>query len=222
VSQSIASLGGALLLASSSLVWAASPSELILLQKLEALERQVQSLNSQLDQQARALRDFKQEQSGHNAATDARLDELSADKPAQIAPVNPATPSKPALTQGSEREDYQSAFNQLMKGEAATAQAGFQAFITAYPKSPLLSNAYYWLGEAYLAQKNPQEAVKSFDQAIAQDPSNPKARDALLKKGYALLDLGQKSEAKTIFEKVVADYPDSSAARLARQKLGSL
>jgi len=206
-------------------VMAQAPGDLILLQKIEALEKQVQQLSNQLDTQARELRDFKQEQQGRNVSYDTQFEQLakgSASSSRALETTQAPKEDRGSTSQTSEREAYQEALNRLMKREFAVAQAAWEAFINSYPQSSLLSNALYWQGETLLAQDKAQEALALFDRAILQDPKNPKARDALLKKGYALLALKRPQEAKLVLEQVVAQHPDSSAARLAQQKLSGL
>ena len=95
-------------------------------------------------------------------------------------------------------------------------------FIQQYPDSPLLSNAFYWLGESYYATSNYQVALEAFQHLVSQFPQSEKVPDALLKVGYSQLELKQVDAGKATLKNVSAKYPGSRAAGLAQERLGRL
>lgn len=103
-----------------------------------------------------------------------------------------------------------------MKGrqfqESITA---FNNLIAGYPNGQFTPNAYYWLGELYLAQQNTEQARQSFMQVVSLYPDHPKVPDTLYKLGVAYYRLGDATRAMDYFNEVQSQFPQSSAAGLA-------
>ncbi|HEY5644543.1 MAG TPA: tol-pal system protein YbgF [Pseudomonadales bacterium] len=146
-----------------------------------------------------------------------------ATSPAFTAPASSAATTAAAAAStaaalppsANEREAYQTAFD-LMKGRQFDQSiAGFSRLITDYPGGQYTPNAYYWLGELYLAQQNLEQARQSFMQVINLYPDHPKVPDTLYKLGVAYHRLGDNGRATEYFNQVRAQYPQSSAAGLA-------
>ncbi len=115
----------------------------------------------------------------------------------------------------SEREAYQSAFD-LMKGRKFEESiAAFNRLVVDYPNGQYTPNAFYWLGELYLAQQETEQARQSFMQVINLYPDHPKVPDTLYKLGVAYHRLGDTNRAMEYFAQVQSRYPQSSAAGLA-------
>lgn len=115
----------------------------------------------------------------------------------------------------SEREAYQNAFD-LMKGRKFDESiAAFNDLIVRYPNGQYTPNAFYWLGELYLAQQNTEQARQSFMQVIGLYPDHPKVPDTLYKLGVVYHRLGDTAKAMEYFSDVQSRYPQSSAAGLA-------
>lgn len=120
-----------------------------------------------------------------------------------------------AGSSASEREAYQSAFD-LMKGRNFEESiAAFNRLVVDYPNGQYTPNAFYWLGELYLAQQETEQARQSFMQVINLYPDHPKVPDTLYKLGVAYHRLGDTNRAMEYFAQVQSRYPQSSAAGLA-------
>ncbi len=130
--------------------------------------------------------------------------------------ANPApVAAVPAAGGVSEREAYQGAFD-LMKGRKFDESiAAFNDLIARYPNGQYTPNAFYWLGELYLAQQNTEQARQSFMQVIGLYPDHPKVPDTLYKLGVAYHRLGDTTKAMEYFSDVQSRFPQSSAAGLA-------
>ncbi|MGO1502686.1 MAG: tol-pal system protein YbgF [Marinobacter sp.] len=94
-------------------------------------------------------------------------------------------------------------------------------FIDKYPEGDLTVNAYYWLGEVYLAKPQLKQARQAFSIVSTRYGDHRKAPDAVYKLGVTLDRLDEKTEARSQMEQVVNDYPKSDAARLAKKFLNS-
>lgn len=121
-----------------------------------------------------------------------------------------------------EREAYQQIQDLIHKqknyDEAITR---LYDFIDKYPEGDLTVNAYYWLGEVYLAKPQLQQAKQAFTIVASRYGDHRKAPDAVYKLGVTLDRLGEKDEARRRMQSVIDNYPASSAADLARKYLES-
>lgn len=154
---------------------------------------------------------------------DKRLQAMESRPVRQVVVANPDTGDQTAstviVTNGSEREIYQGAFDLLKGGKYTEAAAGFESYLQQYPEGQLADNANYWLGESYYITRKFSEALNSFTTVTARYPQSRKIADAWLKLGYTYYEMNKISEAKAALQKTVANFPDSSAALLAKQRL---
>jgi tol-pal system protein YbgF len=132
--------------------------------------------------------------------------------PAQVAPPAPAAPR----AAGPEQE-YSAALATFRSREHGQAVLDFIDFIAKYPKHTLASNAQYWIGEAYWAQRDYRQALGEFEKVSEYGPA--KAPDALIKIGLCHLRLRDVSRAQQAWQRVLREYPKSEAAILAQSLL---
>ena len=121
-----------------------------------------------------------------------------------------------------EQAMYDAAFNALKGADYPKAIANFRAFLTAYPTSPLASNAQYWLGEAFYVTREYDSAVQAFRKVATDWPDSRKAPDALVKVGFTQAAQGKNAEARATLEEVTRRFPGSEAAQLASDRLKRL
>ncbi|PQJ88829.1 tol-pal system protein YbgF [Aliivibrio sifiae] len=209
---------------------------------IERLERLIQSRNQiqlQLQQQLDGLSEELSEMRGTVERNSYELeqmlerqrqlyieiDTLRTAKPAPVAtPADSidASSSGAYATDTNENEAYQTAVDLILKKkDYAGATKAFQDFVAAYPDSVYNSNAHYWLGQLYFAQKNDIEAAKSFTKVVSYSDSNKRA-DALLKLGELAKRNNNKTAATKYYQKVLKEYPDSTTAKTADKQLKSL
>lgn len=143
----------------------------------------------------------------------------AAGKPAGAAP---AAAKGGATANANVQAAYDDAFKSLRAGDYVKSSRDFRNFIQQYPDSPLLPNAFYWLGESYYATSNYQVAMEAFQHLVTQFPQSEKVPDALLKVGYSQIELKQVDAGKTTLKNVTAKYPGSKAAGLAQERLRRL
>jgi lipoprotein NlpI len=89
----------------------------------------------------------------------------------------------------------------LKKGDAAAALAAARKAVEADPKSP---TAVFLRGEAYAAQRQPAEAIKDFDAAVALDNTYLIAVNS---RGGERFKLGQIDESIADFNAYLKAYP---------------
>lgn len=120
---------------------------------------------------------------------------------------------------GSDRDNYQAAFELLKEQRYDDAAMAFEQFLESYPDSQLADNAQYWLAESYYVTDQFEEALNEFAVVIDQYPRSRKVPDALLKTGYANYELQRWDEARGALNRVRTEFGDTAAARLADQRL---
>lgn len=150
---------------------------------------------------------------------------LMSDK-AAATPSTPAatateTPAATAIPENAEAAQklYDTAYQDLVRGQIDLAREGFLEFLRKYPQSTLADNAQYWIGESYYTQKNYARAAAEFAEVPDKYPTSDKLAAAMLKRAYALLGLNRNAEARTLLEHVIKKFPRSAEAELARVKL---
>lgn len=111
---------------------------------------------------------------------------------------------------------YEGAFSLLKSGNFAGAKSGFEAFIAKNPKSPLVSNATYWLGESYYANGEFEKAARIFAESYKKYPKGPKVADSLLKMGMSLGASGKKKEGCVALKQLKKEFPAGDTVTLRR------
>lgn len=137
--------------------------------------------------------------------------------PGRVAMVPPARGPSDGV---AEQRAYDGALDQFKRGDYAGAIAGFNAFLKAYPRSPLASSAQYWVGNAQYARRDYRGSIVTQRQLLKDYPDSSKAPDALLNIASAQADTGDNAAARRTLEELIARYPKSDAALRARQRLG--
>jgi len=143
---------------------------------------------------------------------------------AATAAAPPATADAPAASDPAIEDDaYQAALDTLVERfEAADAARQFQAFIRNHPGSPLVPNAYYWLGESYYVTQNYGLALEAFQTLLDQHPGSRKEADALLKIGFCQVAMGQREEGELTLREVSSLHAGTDAAGKAESRLRTL
>jgi len=117
---------------------------------------------------------------------------------------------------------YKEAFETFQKGLYEDAIKKFSEFIANYSGTPLIPNAYYWIGESYMALKNHEKAILTFQELIDKYPKSEKTPRALISQADAFLALKDSKSSITILKKVIELFPKSEEATIAERKLKTL
>jgi tol-pal system protein YbgF len=139
-----------------------------------------------------------------------------------VTPLPASNPTARSNNPAEEQIYYLAAFDLIKNRRFDEAIRAMQAFVHQYPKSGYAANAYYWLGELYMTQKDYPHAITNFDAVLQQFPSSSKAAPSMLKSADALASSGKKSEAIQRLKLVITSYPDTHTAKLADRKLKTL
>jgi tol-pal system protein YbgF len=130
--------------------------------------------------------------------------------PTAKTPPPEAAPVLTPLPPGSPKEQYDYAFDLLIRAQYAQAEGALRSFISAYPNDALTPNAQYWLGESFFARQNYKDAAEQFLIGYQKYPQSLKAPDNLLKLGLSLQNLSKKPEACSAYSRFTKEYPTAS------------
>jgi len=187
--------------------------------QLQILQQELQDLRGLVEEQGHQLERLARDQKEQYIDLDGRVAALTTGTAARpAAPAGGASTggaSSPAAGGGSEREAYSRAFDLMKARDFAASADAFNQLIVDYPNGQYTPNAFYWLGELYLAQMENDKARQSFAQVINLYPDHSKVPDTLYKLGVVHHRLGDTGRALEFFEQVRSEHPESSAAGLA-------
>jgi len=178
--------------------------------QIQALQADLRRLRGELEQAQFELQSQRQQNRDLYADLDRRLQAVETRPVGAVA----GTPGA-----ASDADAYQAAFGRLRARDYAGAERAFTEFLAAYPNSPMVDNAKYWLGEVHYVERRYPEALSAFQRVYQEHPQSAKVPDALLKAGYAQYELRRFREARELLNRVVGTYGDSPAAGEARERL---
>ncbi|MDP6674906.1 MAG: tol-pal system protein YbgF [Gammaproteobacteria bacterium] len=194
-----------------------------LLLQLESLQKDVQSLRNDVETMQYQLEQSNARQKDLYLDVDQRLQQIEQ----ATATVNSRRmpeggslePGQLPVPGGTDRANYQAAFELLKQGRYDQATIALQQFMVAFPSSELSDNAQYWLAETSYVSQDYQTALPAFQLVLDRYPDSRKTPDALLKIGYCNYELGLSADAQKALSGVVERFPETTAARLASQRL---
>ena len=189
------------------------------------LQREVDSVQAEVRHLRGEFEDFQHEAKAsrdqqHDLYNDLDKRLTALDSRLQVPVTALGTPA--ATAQPNDHELYQAALDKLKSRDYAGAEQSLSSFIAAYPVSPLVDNAEYWLGETYYVAKRFPEALEAFQRVVREHPDSRKVPDALLKAGFTQYEQKRYKEARQLLARVLQSYPDSASASEAQKLLGRM
>jgi ABC-type branched-subunit amino acid transport system substrate-binding protein/predicted negative regulator of RcsB-dependent stress response len=120
----------------------------------------------------------------------------------------------PAPARGSagppeERRAYFSAKQYYDEGAYERAVSALQQFLTTYPKSPLLPEAHFLMGQSYIRLQKYNEAMDPLRTVVEGFSTAPFAGEARLQLGKVYLQLGMVEEAIPVLEQEAVQNRDA-------------
>jgi len=196
----------------------ANQSLLELSQQLQNLQNETRALRGELEELQHGAETARRQQRDLYGDIDRRLQviEVGAAPPPSVGSAPTGSLPVPA---GSDRANYQAAFELLKGGQYDKARAAFQQFMATFPDSALADNAQYWLGETHYVMRDFPEALKAFRRVVENWPESRKRADAWLKVGYAEYELKNWAPAREALNRVVREHKDSAVATEAANRL---
>ena len=215
-----------------------------LLFRIDALQKEVQTLRGQLELQHHELDEIKKRQRSLYSDVDRRLLNLERRGNGGSASIYPSTStpladsgkvmdatSTPAVTKTdkpasgdnkqavSEQQTYQKAFDLLRELRYEDAITAFRTFLNTYPNGRYAHIAQYWISEANYAQRKFEAAIKDYQALIKLHPSSPKLAEAMLKISYSYYELKKYDQAERSLESLLKEHAGTTEAGQAQNLL---
>jgi tol-pal system protein YbgF len=194
-----------------------------LTQQVSAVERRGDDIQGRVEQLEHSSETTTDRQRQLYVDIDTRIQELEASIRARnsvnVMDGGTLPPGQLPMPGGSDRDNYQAAFELLKEQRYEPAASAFEQFLVAFPDSELADNAQYWLAESHYVTQQFGLALSEFKIVIETFPNSRKVPDALLKMGYCNYELKQWDAARDSLARVQTDYPETTADRLAGQRL---
>lgn len=112
---------------------------------------------------------------------------------------------------------FQKAYSYGFVDKNQTKIKELKAYVKDYPESIYIDDAYYQLGNTYIAEDNTKKGIQAYQSLINKRPQSPFVPKTLSKIGLAYYNSNQNTNALTTLKKLVADYPSTEEARQAVQ-----
>jgi len=178
--------------------------------QLDELRQELARLRGQLEVQAHQLDTLDRRQKDLYVDLDTRLRKLEAAAKAQ---------EKPVADPVAEGKAYEAALNQFKLGNFQASVAAFQSFLASYPDSQQVSNAQYWIGNAYYELRDYKTAIAAQQKVLASWPGSAKAPDAMLNIASCQAAMNDNKGARETLQSLLKKYPGTPAADQAKQRL---
>ena len=187
--------------------------------RIQVLQQELKDLRGILEEQSYLIKRLERSQKEQYLDLDNRLLGLTGedyqDLPLAAFAEDAETDAATVTEFADEREAYQYAFDLMRNRRYDDSLIGFEQIIVNYPNGQYTPNAFYWIGELYLAQSDNEKSRQAFIQVISLYPDHQKVPDAMYKLGVVYFALGDNQSALKYLEQVQQGYPESSAAGLA-------
>jgi tol-pal system protein YbgF len=189
-------------------------ASLDLVNQHEQTMQEIARLRGQLEVLANEIANTQKRQKDFYTDLDARIRNL---EPRQVN-----IDGKVAEVDPGELKSYEAAMTVFKSSDYKAAANALSEFVRRYPDSSYASNAQYWLGNAYYAQRDYKNAIAAQEVVASTHKDSPKAPDAILNIASSYTELKDKKNAKKALQQLVAKYPDSQAAAAAKDRLAAL
>jgi len=185
-------------------------STLDLVTQNENMLQEIAKLRGQIEVLANDIANAQKRQKDFYTDLDARLRKLE--------PREVTIDGKTSQVDPGEQRGYDAAMQLFKAGDYKAAGVALQEFVQRYPGSSYASNAQYWLGNAYYAQRDCKAAIAAQLVVLKNYADSPKAPDAMLNIASCQTELKDKAAKKTL-QDLIKQYPDSPAAATAKERL---
>jgi tol-pal system protein YbgF len=194
-----------------------------LTQQVATTERRGDEMQGRIEELEHSAESTAERQRQLYADIDTRIQELETAirdrKSVSVMDGGTLAPGQLPMPGGSDRDNYQAAFELLKEQRYEPAASAFEQFLVTFPDSELADNAQYWLAESHYVTQSFEEALGGFEVVIEKYPNSRKVPDALLKMGYCNYELQRWEAARGSLTRVQEEYPETTASRLAGQRL---
>jgi tol-pal system protein YbgF len=179
----------------------------------EQLRAEIAGLRGQIEVLMNELANAQKRQQDFYVDLDKRLRALE--------PKKLTVDGREVTIEQSEQRNFDAAMSLYKAGQYANAASAFTAFTLNYGDSVFASQAQYWLGNSFYAQRDCKNTISALQTLLKNYPENAKAPDAMLNIAACQLELKDKKESRKILMAVIDKYPGTDAAQAAKNRLPS-
>ena len=195
----------------------------MLLQKIENLQKEIESLRNLVEENAYLIERYQELQQQRYLDLDKRLHDILSSDLSNIDNENleifSAEGESNQSTLSMEMDVYRNALELFDSSRYAQALQKFRELIVSFPEGNYTADAYFWSGELYLAQKQNEDARENYLVVVRKYINHNRAPDSLYKLGLIEKLLGNTEDEKEYFLKLIKEYPNTGAAELAKKSL---
>jgi TolA-binding protein len=143
--------------------------------------------------------------------------------PSTTAPGGQMPAPDPGPPPASSMDMYNNARHDYEAGNYDFALTEFADYLKYFDKTPLASNAQYYIGMIHYGKNDFETATRDFDKVLEHYPSNAnKNPDSQYYKGLSLLRSHKPTEASAEFKELIVHHPHTDLATLACKQLETL
>ncbi|WP_170553777.1 tol-pal system protein YbgF [Ruegeria atlantica] len=212
-----------------------------ILERVDAIEAELQRLTSQTEQLNQRVQNVVTDGTNRIGDLEFRLVELEGgdlstlgesstlggDSGATAGSAVPISPTPSSVSEQGElaigeQSDFEAAALALSEGDFQAAADQFAQFDSSYPGSPLAPEAHLKRGQALDGLGDTREAARAFLASFTGDSEGAFAPEALFELGAALGRLGQTEQACITLTEVGVRFPASATVSAATQEMASL
>ncbi|MFC0351922.1 tol-pal system protein YbgF [Undibacterium danionis] len=179
----------------------------------EQLRSEIAALRGQIEVLMNELANAQKRQQDFYIDLDKRLRALE--------PKKLTVEGREVTIEQSEQRSFDAAMSLYKAGQYANAASAFTAFTLNYADSVFASQAQYWLGNSFYAQRDCKNTITALQTLLKNYPDNAKVPDAMLNIAACQLDLKDKKESRKTLMAVIAKFPGTDAAQAAKNRLPS-
>ena len=190
-------------------------------------QRRLQELRASLEQRSQEMQAPPNVPAPAPATQTPTTQTPAQQTPASARPSATATPTTPAPQPQTPagpgpNQLFQLALDQLRRGSAVAARAGFLDLLRQYPEADVAPEAQFYIAQSYETEGSIAQADSAYAIVVSRFPQSSRAPTALYKRALALQQQGKVQAARAALDKVIRDYPRSDEAVLARDRLRTL
>jgi len=193
---------------------AAIRGQLELQLRVDQLMQELARLRGLLEEQANELANTQRKQIEIQSSIEARLQRLE--------PVAVEINGRSVKVDPAERRRFEAASALFDAKEYRTAQITLAGFITDFPDSPYLAQAFFELGISQYFLKDFKSCSENLLTLLSRFPESPKMPEALLTLASAQTELNDRRAARRTLELLLSRFPDSAVSGVARERLQGL
>lgn len=193
--------------------------------QLQTLRQEIMELRGLVEEQSFQIQELRKQGMERYIDLDRRIGGIqSGGGSSSGASSAAASTEKPAAERPQTEADvYSAAYGLVKQRQFAAALDRFNSYVEEYPNGRYTPNAWFWLGELYLAN-DPQDLKASraaFSRLLSAYPQHAKVPDALYKLGKVYFLQGESEKSQHLLNQVIERYGSgtSSAPALAKEFL---